>query len=148
MALKAARSKILVIKDCVLNHIIDGYLGRFQIYYNILQLFNIFRYFSRKFFVALMRVNYKQEKISKVRFAQEPTCLNITIKQYAIQSGILYEKDLFKDKGQFKTLTYFYNVLRRKSNWLCEYKILKSVIFRTSLRFDMTCCSHMQPFKA
>ena len=30
-ALKAAWSKILVNKDCVLNHIIDSYLSRFQI---------------------------------------------------------------------------------------------------------------------
>ena len=48
--------------------------------------------------------------------------------------------------GQFKTLQDFSDVLRRKSNWLCEYKILKTVIFRKSLRFDMTCCSHIQPF--
>ena len=49
------------------------------------------------------------------------TCLNITIKQYALQigqSGILYVKDLFKDNGQFKTLQDFSDVLRRKSNWL------------------------------
>ena len=43
------------------------------------------------------------------------------------QSGILYVKDLFKDNGQFKTLQDFSDVLRRKSNWLCEYKILKTV---------------------
>ena len=97
-----------------------------------------------------MRVNYtstrkKYQKLALLRnLSGITTCLNITIKQYAIQSGILYVKDLFKDKGQFKTLPDFYNVLRRKSNWLCEYKILKTVIFRTSLRFDMTCCSHIQ----
>ena len=31
-----------------------------------------------------------------------------------------------------------------KSNWLCEYKILKTVTFRKSLSFDMTCCSYLQ----
>ena len=33
-ALKAAWSKILVNKDCVSNHIMDSYLGRFQIDFN------------------------------------------------------------------------------------------------------------------
>lgn len=46
--------------------------------------------------------------------------------------------DLFKDNGQSKTLLqHFSDVLSRKSYWLCENKILRSVIFRKSLRFDM-----------
>ena len=116
-ALKAAWSKILVNKDCVLNHIIDSYLGRFQKDMNYilslsLQLLNIFRYFTRRFYVALLSVNNKSSKVS---FAQPPIWNNNLFKYNNktigftnwVQCGILYVKDLFKDNGQFKTLQIF-----------------------------------------
>ena len=166
-ALKAAWSKILVNKDCVLNHIIDSYLSRFQIDINyILSLsetkssnFTIIEHLPVFYQEILCSFNeckqqINEEKISKVSFAQQPIWNNNLFKYNNkticftnwTQSGILYVKDLFKDNGQFKSLQDFSDVLRRKSNWLCEYKILKTVIFRRSLRFDMTCCSHIQPF--
>ena len=61
-----------------------------------------------------------------------------------VQSGISYAKDLFKYNGQFKTLQDFSHILKRKTNWLCEYKILKTVILKNLLRFDTTCCSYLQ----
>ena len=69
------------------------------------------------------------------------------ITQFALQIEYrveYYVKDLFKDNEQFKTLQEFSDVLSRKSNWLCEYKILKTVTFKKSLSFDMTCCSYLQ----
>ena len=120
----------------------------------ILQLLPIFRYFTRKLCVALMSVEVKknEKKLSKFPFAQQPIWNN-NLFNYVnhticftnwVQSGILYVKDLLKDNEQFKTLQEFSDVLSRKSNWLCEYKILKTVTFRNSLSFDMTCCSYLQ----
>ena len=78
-------SKILINKDYVINHIIDNYLGRFQIDINYilslsetkssnLQLLHIFQYFNRKFYVTLMNVNNKstRKKCRKLSFAQQP----------------------------------------------------------------------------
>ena len=135
LALKAAWSKILVNKDCVLNNIIDSYLGRFQIDINYilslsetksLQLLNIFRYFTRKLYVALMSVNNKStRKTIKSQLIWNNNLFKYNNKTIGftnqVQCGILYVKVLFKDNGQFKTLQDFSDVFkRRKSNWLCE----------------------------
>ena len=76
--LKAAWSKILVNKDCVLNHIIDSYLGRFQKDINyILSLsetkssnFIIIEHLVCSFNECKQQIN--EEKILKVSFAQQP----------------------------------------------------------------------------
>ena len=126
LALKAAWSKILVNKDCVLNNIIDSYLGRFQIDINYilslsetksLQLLNIFRYFTRKFYVALMSVNNKStRKTIKSQLIWNNNLFKYNNKTIGftnqVQCGILYVKVLFKDNGQFKTLQDFSDVLR------------------------------------
>lgn len=56
----------------------------------------------------------------------------LIIKQFALQIeykvGILYVKHLSLKNGQFKTLEDISDVLRSKLNWLCEYKILETVI--------------------
>ena len=76
------------------------------------------------------------------------TCSNIIVKQHALRIGYKVENYIclrsFKDNGQFKILQDFSYALIRKSNWLCENKILKTVIFRKLLRFNMTCCSFLQ----
>ena len=41
---------------------------------------------------------------------------------------ILYVQHLSLKNGQFKTLEDISDVLRSKLNWLCEYKILETVI--------------------
>ena len=47
-----------------------------------------------------------------------------------MKSGILKVDDLFNEIG-FKDITDFSN-LKNKSNWLCEYKILRTVFNETS----------------
>ena len=47
-----------------------------------------------------------------------------------MKSGILKVDDLFNEMG-FKDITDFSN-LKNKSNWLCEYKILRTVFNETS----------------
>ena len=100
----------------------------------ILQLLPIFRYFTRKLCVALTSVDVKKK--TRKNYPNLPllsnqsgktTCSNMLITQFALQIEYrveYYVKDLFKDNEQFKTLQEFSDVLSRKSNWLCEYKIL------------------------
>ena len=72
-----------------------------------------------------MSVNNKSTRIKYQKLALLSnlfgitTCLNKTIKQYALQIGyrvdILQVKDLFKDNGQFKTLQDFSDVFKREN---------------------------------
>lgn len=69
------------------------------------------------------------------------------ITQFALQIGYRvkdYMLKLLKDNAHFKTLQNLSGALSRKSNWLCEYNILKTVIFRKSFRIDITCCLYLQ----
>lgn len=61
-----------------------------------------------------------------------------------IKSGITHVKDLFDKNEKFKTLQELFFDLKQKSNWMCEYKILKTAIYKKSLRFNMTCCAYIQ----
>ncbi|XP_062574193.1 uncharacterized protein LOC134236030 [Saccostrea cucullata] len=86
--------------------------------------------------------------LSNVKFAQQPLWNNILYQfkgkticfKNWIASNILYTKDLFDENGNFKTLQEISNTLINKSNWLCEYKILKKVVTKQSNMFDMKCC--------
>ena len=42
-----------------------------------------------------------------------------------INSGILYLKDMIGDDGKLKDIKDFSTILENKSNWLCEYGIIK-----------------------
>ena len=53
-----------------------------------------------------------------------------------LKSGIKYVKDLYDDDGNFHDIAYFSNIIVNKSNWLCEYKVLKNIFGPLSTRFD------------
>ena len=55
-----------------------------------------------------------------------------------LNSGIMYVKDLYDNGGNFHSIMHFQNIIVNKSNWLCEYKVLKNVFARFSARFDGT----------
>ena len=155
---------MFVNEDYVLKHIIDSYLTRFQVdinyllsyqrkYSPILQWLPIFQYFTWKFYVSLisvndisMRKNYQKWALIN-NLSGTTTCLNIIIKQLAVQIGYKMEYHLLKiffyTTDNLNIYKIFLNILNRKSNWLCENQILKTVIFKNSLRFDMTCCSYL-----
>lgn len=57
-----------------------------------------------------------------------------------IASNILYVKDVFNENGVFKSLQEFSDILSNRSNWLCEYNIIRNVIKKKSILFDMKCC--------
>lgn len=40
----------------------------------------------------------------------------------------------------FKSLQEFSDILSNRSNWLCEYNIIRNVIKKKSILFDMKCC--------
>ena len=53
-----------------------------------------------------------------------------------LKSGIKYVKDLYDEDGNFHDIVYFSNIIVNKSNWLCEYKVLKNIFGPLSTRFD------------
>ena len=55
-----------------------------------------------------------------------------------LDSNIHYLKDLYDNDGHFHNIEHFSNIIRNKSNWLCEYKVLKHIFSSLSKRFDCT----------
>ena len=55
-----------------------------------------------------------------------------------LSSGIMYVKDLYDNGGNFHSIVHFQDIIVNKSNWLCEYKVLKNVFTRFSARCDCT----------
>ena len=53
-----------------------------------------------------------------------------------VKSNILYVKDLFDENGVFREPLYFRNILIRKSNWICEYFTIKSILKKLESSFD------------
>ena len=53
-----------------------------------------------------------------------------------LKSGIKYVKDLYDEDGNFHDIVYFSDIIVNKSNWLCEYKVLKNIFGPLSTRFD------------
>ena len=55
-----------------------------------------------------------------------------------LDSNVYYVKDLYDNDGNFHNIEHFSNIIRNKSNWLCEYKVLKHIFSSLSKRFDCT----------
>ena len=86
--------------------------------------------------------------LSNAEFIQQPLWNNemfkyngktIFFKRWS-QSNILYVKDLFDEHGNFRSLQQLSCILNDKTNWLCEYKVMKSVLKRYYMKFDMSYC--------
>ena len=60
-----------------------------------------------------------------------------------LKSNILYVKDLFTDNGVLKTPEDIMRILVNKNNWICEYKIIKSIFKRYEKKFDLTIIKHL-----
>ena len=53
-----------------------------------------------------------------------------------LKSGIKYVKDLYDDEGNFHSIVYFSDIIINKSNWLCEYEVLKNIFGPLNIRFS------------
>lgn len=95
----------------------------------------------------------KQNKIlhmSNVTYVQQPLWNNELFRYKGktlyilrwIKSGISYVIDLFKKNGKMKTPNQLSDMLSKKTNWLCEYYILRNVIRQQCVNFDMTCSQY------
>ncbi len=58
------------------------------------------------------------------------------------QCNILYVKDLIDQDGNLLTLHRLSQTIQDKSNWLCEYKIIKSILNKRLLKFDTSNCHY------
>ena len=66
-------------------------------------------------------------------FLYKGTCLNL---KSWIESGFIFVKDLFNGQGKFVSGKYVMEKLTNKSNWLCEWKIMKHVFNKFESVFD------------
>ena len=55
-----------------------------------------------------------------------------------VKGQILYVKDLFDAQGNFKILDDFADAVITKTNWLCEYYILRNVFCKLKRQFDFS----------
>ena len=53
-----------------------------------------------------------------------------------VKSGLLYIKDIFNDNGLLKSSEQIIDILNKKSNWICEYKIIQQVFKKYEHLFD------------
>ena len=53
-----------------------------------------------------------------------------------IKSNILYVRDLYNEDGKFKSINVFANILVDKSNYICEYIVLKRIFAPLSSKCD------------
>ena len=53
-----------------------------------------------------------------------------------LKSNIRYVKDLYDDDGNFYSIMHFSDIIINKSNWLCEYKVLRNIFGQLTTRFD------------
>ena len=53
-----------------------------------------------------------------------------------LKSYIKYVKDLYDDEGNFYDIMHFSDIIINKSNWLCEYKVLRNTFGPLTTRFD------------
>ena len=66
-------------------------------------------------------------------FLYKGTCLNL---KSFIESEFLFVTDLFNEQGEFVSGKYVIEKLTNKSNWLCEWKIMKHVFKKFESVFD------------
>ena len=45
-----------------------------------------------------------------------------------VKSGLLYVKDIFNENGLLKSSEQIIDILIKKSNWICDYKIIQQVL--------------------
>ena len=48
---------------------------------------------------------------------------NIIYFENCVKSGLLYVKDIFNENGLLKSSEQIIDILNKKPNWICEYKI-------------------------
>ena len=61
---------------------------------------------------------------------------NFKFKGKRVKSGLLYVKDIFNENGLLKSSEQIIYILNKKSNWICEYKIIQQVFKKYERLFD------------
>jgi hypothetical protein len=62
-----------------------------------------------------------------------------------INSGIMFVKDIFNDKGHLMSANEIYNKLRKKHNWIAEYRTIVKImkVYITKYNFDFNYCKYI-----
>ena len=59
--------------------------------------------------------------------------------------NILYVKDLYDENGMFVTEKYIIDLLKNKTNWICEYKVMKKVFKHYNDLFECVRAKYINP---
>ena len=60
------------------------------------------------------------------------------------KSNILFVKDLFSAKGILKYPDEIIRILENKSNWICEYKIIRAIFKKYEKQYDFSLIIYMK----
>ena len=61
-----------------------------------------------------------------------------------LESGFIYVKDLFDNKGSWLTESAILCKLKNKTNWIAEWTLIKKVVGKQTKKFDSTICPYIQ----
>ena len=62
-----------------------------------------------------------------------------------LDANILYVKDLYDENGMFVTEKYIIDFLKNKTNWICEYKVMKKVFKDYNDLFECVRAKYINP---
>ena len=107
--------------------------------------------FYKQVFTCFNACKNINDKLNIVHFIKQPIWSNEKFSYRGksiyfpnwLKSNILYVKDLFTDNGVLKTPEDIMRILVNKNNWICEYKIIKSIFKRYEKKFDLTIIKHL-----
>lgn len=60
-----------------------------------------------------------------------------------IKSGIPHVEDIFEESGYLKSSPDIFDTLRKRTNWLCEYKIIKQIFTKFELKYDFSIITYI-----
>lgn len=108
--------------------------------------------FYKQAFTCFNTCKDLQNKLSPETFLKQPIWSNLMFLYKGktiffktwLKSNILFVKDLYSEAGTLKSPEEIANVLINKNNWLCEYKIIKTIFKNYENKFDLRVCRYMK----
>ena len=147
---------LYVLNEYLKNINLNAYLLKNSYFTNIKEISNVkMPIFYKEVFVAFNNCKYIKEmkNMNDFDFMTQLIWCNSLFKFKGqcllfnswINSGILYVKDLFTEKGTYLTPCEMLSKLKNKQNWISEYKIIKKTLkpYIKKYSFDFSKCKYI-----
>lgn len=150
-ALKAAWLPRILKSKGVLYNILNGFCNKYNIDVMYVLQFSSnvdnlkFPLFYKEILCSLNECKISRlDVMSNVDIVRQPIWNNCNMRYKGnvlffenwVKSGILFVKDILDNNGKIRTLESLTNVLKDRSNWLCEYKTIISVLKSVVRKYD------------